>query len=48
MAPTSIAPVKRAIRGATKSDLERVAVSSLADASAADVRGRLRGSVEAE
>jgi phosphoenolpyruvate-protein phosphotransferase len=47
MAPTSIAPVKRAIRGATKSDLERVAVSSLADASAADVRGRLRGSVEA-
>jgi hypothetical protein len=40
--------VKRAIRGATKGDLERVAVSSLADASAADVRGRLRGSVEAE
>jgi phosphoenolpyruvate-protein kinase (PTS system EI component) len=42
MAPTSIAAVKRAIRAATKADLERVAMSSLGDASAADVRLRVR------
>jgi phosphotransferase system enzyme I (PtsP) len=42
MAPASIAPVKRAIRGAMKSDLEHVAISSLADASADEVRARLR------
>jgi hypothetical protein len=34
--------VKRAIRDATKTDLERVAVASLGDASADDVRTRLR------
>jgi phosphoenolpyruvate-protein kinase (PTS system EI component) len=48
MAPTSLAPVKRAIRAATKSDVERVAISSLADASADDVRERLRRSVGRE
>jgi phosphoenolpyruvate-protein phosphotransferase len=42
MSPASIPRVKRAIRGATKTDLERVAVASLADASADDVRARLR------
>ena len=42
MSPASIPSVRRAIRGATKSDLERVAVSSLGDASADDVRARLR------
>jgi len=42
MAPASIPQVRRAIRGAKKSDLERVAVSSLGDASADDVRARLR------
>jgi phosphoenolpyruvate-protein phosphotransferase len=42
MAPASIPPVKRAIRDATKTDLERVAVASLGDASADDVRTRLR------
>ena len=45
MAPASIAPVKRAIRAAMKSDLEHVAISSLADASADDVRARLRRTV---
>ena len=42
MSPASIPSVRRAIRVATKSDLERVAVSSLGDASADDVRARLR------
>jgi hypothetical protein len=42
MAPASIASVKRAIRAAMKSDLERAAISSLADASADEVRARLR------
>jgi phosphoenolpyruvate-protein kinase (PTS system EI component) len=42
MAPASIPHVKRAIRAATNSDLERVAVTSLGDASAEDVRARLR------
>jgi phosphoenolpyruvate-protein phosphotransferase len=42
MSPASIPRIKRAIRGATKADLERVAVASLADASADDVRARLR------
>jgi phosphocarrier protein FPr len=41
--PSSLAAVRRAIRAATRSDLERVAMSSLSDASAADVRRRLRG-----
>jgi phosphocarrier protein FPr len=42
VSPTSIAAVRRAIRGSRKGDLERVAMPSLADASAADVRRRLR------
>jgi phosphoenolpyruvate-protein kinase (PTS system EI component) len=42
VSPTSIAAVKRAIRGAVKQDLERIAIASLGDASAADVRRRLR------
>ena len=42
MAPASIPHVRRAIRAATNSDLERVAVTSLGDASADDVRARLR------
>jgi phosphoenolpyruvate-protein phosphotransferase len=42
MSPTSIAPVRRAIRAAMNGDLEQVAISSLGDASAADVRLRLR------
>jgi len=46
MAPTSIAAVKRGIRLATTKDLERVAISSLADASADDVRVRLRRFVD--
>ena len=41
MSPTSIAAVRRAIRGAVRGHVERVAMSSLSDASAADVRGRL-------
>ena len=41
MSPTSIGAVRRAIRAATRSDLERVARSALVAASAADVR-RLR------
>jgi phosphoenolpyruvate-protein phosphotransferase len=40
--PSSLAAVRRAIRAAIRSDLERVARSSLGDASAADVRRRLR------
>jgi phosphoenolpyruvate-protein phosphotransferase len=40
--PSSLAAVRRAIRAAIRSDLERVAMSSLGDASAADVRRRLR------
>jgi phosphoenolpyruvate-protein kinase (PTS system EI component) len=42
VSPTSIAAVRRAIRGSRKGDLERVAMPSLGDASAADVRRRLR------
>ncbi|HEX9268034.1 MAG TPA: phosphoenolpyruvate--protein phosphotransferase [Candidatus Limnocylindria bacterium] len=42
MSPTSIATVRRAVRAADNSDLERVAKASLGDASAADVRLRLR------
>jgi len=42
MSPASIPSVRRAIRGATQNDLERAAVASLADASADDVRARLR------
>jgi len=42
VSPASIAPVKRAVRGAMKSDLERVAIASLGDSSPADVRRRLR------
>jgi len=38
----SIAAVKRALLGAMKSDLERVAIASLGDSSPADVRRRLR------
>jgi phosphoenolpyruvate-protein phosphotransferase len=40
--PTSIAAVRRALRAAVRSDLERVAMASLSDASAADVRRRLQ------
>jgi len=43
VAPSSIAAVRRALRGAVKGDLERMAMSSLGDASAADVRRRLLG-----
>ena len=39
--PTSIAAVRRALRGAALPDLERVAMAALGDASAADVRRRL-------
>ena len=42
MAPSSLATVRRAIRAAVSSDLERAAISSLDDRSAADVRTRLR------
>jgi phosphoenolpyruvate-protein phosphotransferase len=42
MSPASIATVRRAIRDAVYSGLERAAVSSLDDSSAADVRLRLR------
>jgi phosphoenolpyruvate-protein phosphotransferase len=42
MAPANLAAVRRAIRGAVHSDLERVAIASLRDGSAADVRVRLR------
>jgi phosphoenolpyruvate-protein phosphotransferase len=42
MAPANLAAVRRAIRGAVHSDLERVAIASLRDGSAADVRLRLR------
>jgi len=40
--PSSLAAVRRAVRAAARSDLERIAMSSLRDASAADVRLRLR------
>jgi signal transduction protein with GAF and PtsI domain len=43
MSPASIATVRRTIRAARHGDLERIAMSSLNDASAADVRLRLRG-----
>ena len=42
MSPASIPQVRRAIRRASQSDLERIAIASLADASADDVRARLR------
>jgi signal transduction protein with GAF and PtsI domain len=42
MVPPNIAPVRRAIRAATTADLERAAMASLDDASAADVRQRIR------
>jgi phosphoenolpyruvate-protein kinase (PTS system EI component) len=42
LSPTSIAAVRRAVRGAVRSDLERIAMAALGDASAADVRRRLR------
>ena len=42
VSPTSIAAVRRAVRGAVRSDLERIAMAALGDASAADVRRRLR------
>lgn len=42
MSPSSIPIVRRAIRAATKADLERAAIASLGDASPADVRRRLR------
>ena len=42
VSPTSIAAVKRAVRAATRKDLEEIATASLGDASAADVRRRLR------
>jgi phosphoenolpyruvate-protein phosphotransferase len=42
MVPPNIAPVRRAIRAATTADLERAAIASLDDASAADVRQRMR------
>jgi phosphoenolpyruvate-protein phosphotransferase len=43
MSPASIATVRRAIRAARHGDLKRIAISSLNDASAADVRLRLQG-----
>jgi phosphoenolpyruvate-protein phosphotransferase len=42
VSPTSIAAVRRALRGAALRDLERIAMAALGDASAADVRRRLR------
>ena len=42
MSPTSIAAVRRAVRASLKSGLEHVAMASLGDASAADVRLRLQ------
>jgi phosphoenolpyruvate-protein phosphotransferase len=42
MVPSNIAPVRRAIRAAVQSDLERAAISSLGDSSAAEVRLRLQ------
>lgn len=42
MAPANLAAVRRAIRAAVHSDLERAALASLRDASAAEVRLRLR------
>ena len=42
MVPANLAAVRRAIRGAVQSDLERVAIASLRDGSAADVRLRLQ------
>ena len=41
VSPTSLAAVRRALRGAVRGDLERIALASLSDASAADVRRRL-------
>jgi phosphoenolpyruvate-protein phosphotransferase len=43
MVPGNIASVRRAIRAATGSTLERIAIASLDDASPEDVRRRLRG-----
>ncbi|HKC90590.1 MAG TPA: phosphoenolpyruvate--protein phosphotransferase [Candidatus Limnocylindria bacterium] len=42
VSPSSIAAVRRALRGAVRSDLERIAMAGLGDASAADVRRRLQ------
>ncbi|MDP9274931.1 MAG: PTS fructose transporter subunit IIA, partial [Chloroflexota bacterium] len=42
VSPTSIAAVRRSLRGANRGDLERVAMAALSDASAADVRRRLQ------
>jgi phosphoenolpyruvate-protein kinase (PTS system EI component) len=42
MVPANLAAVRRAIRAAVHNDLERVAIASLGDASAADVRLRLK------
>jgi signal transduction protein with GAF and PtsI domain len=42
MVHANLASVRRAIRSAVQGDLERVAIASLRDASAADVRLRLR------
>jgi phosphoenolpyruvate-protein phosphotransferase len=42
VSPSSIAAVRRALRGAVRSDLERIAMAALGDASAADVRRRLK------
>lgn len=42
VSPSSIAAVRRALRGAALRDLERIATAALGDASAADVRRRLK------
>ena len=42
VSPSSIAAVRRALRGAALRDLERIAAAALGDASAADVRRRLK------
>jgi phosphoenolpyruvate-protein phosphotransferase len=42
VSPSSLAAVRRALRGAALRDLERIAMAALGDASAADVRRRLK------
>jgi phosphoenolpyruvate-protein phosphotransferase len=42
VSPSSLAAVRRALRGAAIRDLERIATAALGDASAADVRRRLK------
>ena len=42
VSPSSIAAVRRALRGVALRDLERIATAALGDASAADVRRRLK------